>query len=297
VRGFELVTADGDLISANADENPELFWALRGGKGGFGVVTQLTVELVELATLYGGSLIYAADDIETAYRAWVDYTATADPEVTTSAAVMRVPDFPFVPEPLRGRTLLSIRFAYPGDAATGEQLAAPLRAAAPVYLDGLAEMPAAAIAKIHNDPTEPSVGWTRGRMLASIDADFATALLSQVGPAQQAPFVSVEVRHLGSATARDAAGGSAVGGRTPGYALTLVGAPNPALFETVVPQAADRVIAQLGPWLAEVTNINFLGRCDTVEQFATAWPAETFERLAEIRRRVDPEGMFAYGPR
>jgi FAD/FMN-containing dehydrogenase len=296
VRGFEVVTAAGDIVTASADEHPELFWALRGGKGGLGIVTELRLELAELATLYAGSLVYDAADIEPALRAWVDYTRDADPRVTTSAAIMRLPDLPFIPEPIRGRTLLSLRFAYPGDSAEGERLAAPLRAAAAVYLDQLAEMPAANIATIHNDPVNPAAGWTRGRMFDAVDQDFASIILKHAGSGVEAPFVAVEVRHVGSATARDVAGGSAVGGRSPEYTFNVVGAPNPALYETVVPRAADALVADLAPWLATETTINFLAHPDTAEEFASAWPADTFARLTAARAEADPTGVFAYGP-
>jgi FAD/FMN-containing dehydrogenase len=295
VREFEVVTGDGELVRANADEHADLFWALRGGKGGLGVVTELKVELVELPTLYAGSLTFDAENIEAALRAWVAYTESADPSVTTSASLMRVPDLPFIPEPVRGRTLLAIRFAYPGDAATGEKLAAPLRAAAPVYLDELGEMPTADVARIHNDPPNPSVGWVSGRLLTAFDQDFVTTMLGFAGAGKQFPFVATEVRHLGSATAKEVPGGSAVGGRSAGGTLTVVGVPNPELFATVIPTAAAAYFAALAPWLAAENNVNFASAFASREEYEAAWPAETFARLAEVRKKYDPKGLFVYG--
>lgn len=295
VREFEVVTGDGEVVRANADEHPDLFWALRGGKGGLGVVTELKVELVELPTLYGGSLTFDAENIEAALRAWVTYTETADPRVTTSAVLMRVPDLPFVPEPLRGRTLLAIRFAYTGDAATGERLAAPLRAAAPVYLDELGEMPAADVARIHNDPQNPSIGWVSGRLLTSFDQDFVTTMLEFAGTGKEFPFVATEVRHLGSATAKDIPGGSAVGGRYAAGTLTVVGVPNPDLFEAVIPGAASAFFSALAPWIAAENNVNFATVFTSRKEYEAAWPAATFARLAEVRKAYDPKGLFVYG--
>ncbi len=198
IERFEVVTARGELVTASPGDNPRLFWALRGGKAGLGIVTEVRVRLVELDTIYAGSLMFDADAIEPALRAWVDYTQTAEPTVSTSVAILRMPDLPFIPEPVRGRTLLALRFAYTGDEADaastivrGEQLAAGLRAAAPVYLDALGAMPAGEIARIHNDPTDPTVGWTLGRMFDSIDQDLATALLEHVGAGKDAPYVAV----------------------------------------------------------------------------------------------------------
>ncbi|HEX4400328.1 MAG TPA: FAD-binding oxidoreductase [Galbitalea sp.] len=295
VRGFEVVTGNGELVRANAEEHPDLFWALRGGKGGLGIVTELKVELVELPTLYGGSLTFDAENIEAALRVWVTYVETADAKVSTSAVILRFPDLPFIPEPVRGRTLLAIRFAYTGDAASGEKLAAPLRAAAPVYIDELGEMAAARIASIHNDPTNPTMASVRGRMLTGIDQDFATTLLGFAGPGRQFPFVGTEIRHLGSATLEDVPGGSAVGGRQSRGTLTLAGAPNPQLFDTVIPEAAAACFEALAPWISAENNVNFAGAFASREEYEAAWPVATFARLTEVRKKYDPKGLFSYG--
>ena len=330
IESVELVTADGSQVTASATDNPELFWALRGGKAGFGVVTQLRIRLVALDTLYAGSLMFDTDDIETALRGWAEYTTTAESTVTTSAAIVRMPDIPVIPEPIRGRTLLAIRFAYTGgdaqhpgtndtaakdmpakdtaardiaaiDAATkdtvtkdtaaivaeGERLASPLRAMAPVYLDSLGALPAAEIARIHNDPTEPTVGWTLGRMFTSIDQDLVDALLDRVGAGREAPYVAIEIRHVGAATEADVPGGSAVGGRGARYTLSLIGAPNPALFAEVLPKHSSALLDELSPWLSAETTVNFLGYPG-----AGAWSAETRERLQRVRTEVDPDGLF-----
>jgi FAD/FMN-containing dehydrogenase len=296
VRSFEVVTADGELVRASVDEHPDLFWALRGGKGGLAVVTEVQLELVELATIYGGSLAYDAENIEPALRAWVDYTAKADPRVTTSAVILRMPDLPFIPEPVRGHTLLSVRFAFPGDAAEGAALAAPLRDAAPVYVDALGEMPASAVGTIHNDPPDPTIGWTRGHLLSHADQDFATALLDFAGFGRDFPFVATEVRHIGSATATDVPAGSAVGGRCANYTFNLVGVPNPALFDAVLPAASDGLVGAISPWASAENNVNFGGKIATRDAFAAMWSPAIFARLAEVREAYDPEGLFAYGP-
>jgi FAD/FMN-containing dehydrogenase len=295
VRGFQVVTGNGELVNASAHENPELFWALRGGKGGLGVVTQVTVELAQLATLYGGSLTFDAPDIPAALRAWVDYTRTADPRVSTSVSITRVPELPFIPEIIRGRTVLALRFAYPGDAATGEKLAAPLRAAAAVYIDALGEMSVAEMDTIHSDPPNPSAAWVRARMLNGIDQDLIDTVLGFAAPERQFPFVSLELRHLGPASATDVPGGSAVSGRSAKGTLTLVGVPNPDLFETVIPRAAGAVFAAAAPWISTENNVNFAAPFASKEAYEAIWPAEIFARLGTVRRKYDPKGTFVYG--
>jgi FAD/FMN-containing dehydrogenase len=295
VREFEVVVGNGDLVRANATDHPDLFWALQGGKGGLGVVTEVKVELVELSTLYGGSLTFDAENIETALRAWVTYTETADPNVSTSAAILRMPDLPFIPEPVRGHTLLAVRFAYPGDSATGEKLAAPLRAAAPVYIDDLDEMPAAQIGRIHNDPPNPTKAWVSGTMLSRFDQDFVTTLLGFAGADKQFPFVGTDIRHLGAATLTEVPGGSAVGGRWSKGTFTLVGAPNPELFDSVIPEAAAGCFEALAPWIAAENNVNFASAFASQQEYEGAWPSATFARLAEVKKKYDPAGLFVYG--
>ena len=294
--GASLVTGTGETIEVNEKQHPDLLWALRGGKSGFGIVTEARVRLVELSTVYAGALFFDTEHIEQVLRAWLDWTTIADPEVTTSVALVRFPDLEVVPEPFRGRHLLSLRFAYPGSDDEGARLAEPLRTAAPVYLDMLGELPVEQLGDIHSDPDEPGPGWNRGLLLDPLDQDFATAFLGALGPATDAPFLAAELRHLGSATAVDVPEGSAVGGRDAAFTLVLIGVPDPALFEAVLPQAGDRVAEAIRPWVHPRTNINFAGHPATTEEFESAWPIASLPRLAALRRRYDPAGLFPFGP-
>jgi FAD/FMN-containing dehydrogenase len=294
--GATVVTGTGETIEVSEQSHPDLLWALRGGKGGFGVVTEVQVRLEELSTLYAGAMFFDTEHIEQVLRAWLDWTTDADPDVTTSVALIRFPDLDVVPDPFRGRHLLSLRFAYPGSDDEGARLAGPLRIAAPVHLDMLGELPTEQLGAIHSDPDQPGPGWNRGLLLDPLDQDFATALLGALGPGMDAPFIAAELRHLGSATAVDLPEGSAVGGRDAAFTLVLIGVPDPALFETVLPAAADRVLEAIRPWAHPRTNINFAGHPATTEEFESAWPVASLPRLAAIRRRFDPAGLFPFGP-
>jgi len=291
---LSVVTGEGDLLQANAEQNPDLFWALRGGgKRGLGIVTEVRLRLVELRTLYAGALFFEDAHIEAGLRAWVDWTKAADPSISTSVAIVRFPPLDVVPEAFRGRRLLGLRFAYPGASQQGARLAAPLRSAAPVYLDALGELPAADVARIHNDPTEPRPSWSTGALLMRIDQQFASRLLEHVGAGTNAPFVAAEIRQLGAATERDVEGGSAVGGRASKFTLGLVSGSKPELFPSVLPAEAERLLDSLRPWVSSETNINFAGKPKSAEHFASAWPPATFARLTDLQRRYDPHGVFA----
>ena len=181
MREFTVVTADGEVVTASADEHPDLFWALRGGKGGLGVVTEAKVELVDLPELYAGALMFEGAAIEPALRAWAAFTETVPDDVTTSAAIIHFPPMEFIPEIFRGKDVLAVRFARPGDAATGESLAAPLRAAATPLVDGLGPMPRANVGLIHNDPADPGPSWGAGMLLDRIDDAFVDLVLGNFG--------------------------------------------------------------------------------------------------------------------
>lgn len=296
VQSARVVTGAGEAVTASATEHPELFWALRGGKGGFGVVTAITVELLDLPTLYAGSLFFDIADAEAVLNGWMTWGRTAPDDVSTSVLLVRFPDLDVVPPPLRARHLIGLRFAYPGDTETGAELAAPLRALAPVHLDALGELPAAQMARIHNDPTEPGPGYGHGLMLDDVDERFVTTLLDLLGAGSELPVIAAEIRQLGGAVLREGAVPSAVGYRDFGYAMHLVGVPDPSLFDAVLPAVFDRILGALAPWVSPHTTINWLDDPTDPAGFASAWPDETRTRLAALRRELDPDGVLPYGP-
>jgi hypothetical protein len=210
--------------------------------------------------------------------------------MTTSIAIIRFPPLDVIPAPLRGRRLLALRIAYPGDLKEGARLAEPLRALAPIHLDGVKELPATEIARVHNDPAQPTPSWVRGLLLTHLDQEFATVFLGYFGPGTDSPFIAAEVRHIAGATRQDVAEGSAVGGRGAAFTFGVVGA-NPALFEKM-PAVHARITEDVRPWTAAESNINFMVRPVSDAHLATAWPADTFARLAEVRQRYDPDGVF-----
>ncbi|AEE44334.1 FAD-binding oxidoreductase [Cellulomonas fimi] len=280
-----VVTGTGEVLEVDADTHPELLWALRGGKHGLGVVTQVRIGLAAVPELYAGSLTFAGEHVEQVLRGWLAWTAGADDATTTSLAVVRFPDLDVLPEHLRGQTHVHLRFARPGSAADGEAAAAPLRALAPVLADELGPMPLTDTARIHADPTEPGASMVAGLLLTHADDDLATAWLAAVGPLVEHPFVAVELRHVGGATTTDVPGGSAVAGRGATFAADVVAA-DPRSFPGV-PAALDGLQDALRPWLADEVNPNLAGA------LTPRWHPGTSARLDELRRRHDPDGVLA----
>jgi hypothetical protein len=288
-----VVTGTGEIVEANRNQNSDLFWALQGGKTGLGIVTDIKLRLVRLEKIYAGSLFFEEKDIEKAFRAWVDWTANAHPQVTTSTAIVKFPPIDALPPPLRGRKLMTLRFAYPGSKEEGAKLAAPLRQFAPVYLDMIGELDMINIAKIHNDPVNPSPFWGSGLLLKNIDKPCVDTLLEQLNNDKNSPYVAAEIRHLGNATHKDVENGSAVGGRSASFALSVIG-KNPAFFDNVFPQAMEKIATLINPWIADEGNINFIGKPLNSAHFSSCWSPATSKKLVEIRQKYDPLGIFAH---
>ncbi|MGY1690732.1 hypothetical protein [Geodermatophilus sp. SYSU D01105] len=284
-----MVTRGGEVRDVDATGDPELFWGLRGGRGGLGVVTAATVDLLPLATLYGGALFFGADDAAAVLRGCADWLA-ADPvadALTTSVAIIRYPPLDALPALLRGRFVVHLRVAFAGPAAEGERLVAPLRALGTPFLDTVAEMPYARIGTIHDDPVEPVAAASGGLLLRTLDGDAVETLLDVAGPAVEVPLSLVELRHMGGALARSPVPADAVTGRDAAMGLWVVSAPvaeatPAALAEVAVPVRG--VLDALAPWSTGGTQVNFLGSVNTAEEYERSWPPDVGARLAALRR-------------
>src|SRR3984957_20303327 len=150
VRSLDVVTADGELRHVDAESNPELFWALRGGKGNFGAVTALEFALFPVSRLYGGGIYFPGERMTDVLRAWTAWHPNTPETMISSFAALRLPPLPEIPEPLRGVFTVALRIAYTDTAEDGARMIAPLRAVGPAILDTVADMPYTAVASIHN---------------------------------------------------------------------------------------------------------------------------------------------------
>ncbi|GGO21411.1 FAD-binding oxidoreductase [Microbispora bryophytorum] len=295
VRELTVVTGDGVVRTADAVREPDLFWALRGGKAGFGVVTSITLDLLPLTGLYGGGLFYAAEDAGRVLHAYRGWAGTLPETTTTSVALLRLPPLPELPPQLSGRFVVHLRVAHVGDGQEAEALLAPMRAVAEPVLDAVEPLPYAAIDSIHQDPTQPMPVAERGALLRELTAETVEALLAVAGPAAQIPLAVVELRQLGGALARQPREPNAVGGREAAFTLLAIGAPVPELMDTAVPAAVRAVIEALAPWSTGGALINFQGGALAPEQISRAWPEETLRRLAKLREVYDPANLFRFG--
>jgi hypothetical protein len=290
VRSLEVVTADGELRRVDAESEPELFWALRGGKGNFGVVTALEFDLFPVPRLYGGGIYFPGERMADLLRAWTAWHPGTPETMVSSFAVLRLPPLPELPEPLRGKFLVHLRFAYTGPAADGERMIAPLRAVAPAVLDTVADMPYAAVASIHNEPTEPLPYYERGIMLREFPAEAQDRLVELAGPDSGSTVWIAELRALGGAWDREPAVPNAVATRGLPYVLLGVEV-GPLSEEQRLEESVAGLLEGMEPWQGDRLLVNDLAPEEATDAAAIYGP-ERYERLAAVKKDYDPANMF-----
>ena len=294
VRSIEVVTPDGQVRTVDAEHEPDLFEVLRGGKGNFGVVTALEFELIPVGEFYGGGLMYPGADADTVLTAFRNWVVDLPDDACPSIALLRLPDAPFVPEPLRGQFVVHLRFAYPGSKEDGDRLLTPMRAVSQVVMDTAGPMSYEQIDLVNLDPPDPLPHEEAGTLLADFDDAAQDALLRVAGPGADCPLVMVELRPLGGALARPSAVRDAVSGRDARWSLAGIGALMPPIAE-LVPVGIAALLDALRPWATGYTMVNFHGHPGDATDRARAWPPEIYEVIKKAKRQYDPQNMMRFG--
>lgn len=294
VTALRMITADGEQVEIDARREPELFWALRGGKCALGIVTEIEFNLMPVPEVYGGGIFFAAQDAQLLLHAFGPWARSLPESATTSIAVLRLPDLPQIPEPLRGSTTIHLRFVHVGTEASGAELLAPMRSTAHAMIDMVQMMPYTQIGQVHQDPTDPMPAWDASILLNDFTELSADALLASAGPEVQVPLILAEVRHLGGAFAREPEHANAVGRRNAAFALNVVGPYPPPLREAVA-ASGQAVLDALEPWSLGGPSINFRGSACTPEQVRQAWAPDQVQRLRLANTHWDPEARFRFG--
>ena len=284
---IELVTADGDLLRVDHDHEADLFWALRGGGGNFGVVTALEFELFPLGRVYAGAMFWPVEHASEVLHTWNELLPSMPEEVTSVGRILSVPPLEEVPEPLRGRSFVIVEAAFLGDEADGRSLLAPLRELGP-EIDTFAMVPPAALSHLHMDPEDPMPFASGHKLLEALPAAGIDALIEAAGPGSGSALLGVELRHTGGALGRRGPGHGA-NASMPGelcmFSGGLVMSPESA---AAIDASHQRLHGAMAPWFAGLY-ANFVEEpADTADFFDGA----TFDRLREIRTAVDPDGLF-----
>lgn len=289
VESLDVVTPDG--FARRLTPGTDLFWALVGGRDGIAVVTAITLRLQPEADLWGGELLWTGPALDEALTWWHELAATVPETVTTSAMAAVAPDADDVPPPLRGRAMLRVTLC--ASRTDADELERRLASAPPPVVSALAPLTVTDFLTRHGDVAPAMPTWQRGFALADLTAEGLDVVRDLAGPASGAPLVGVEVRRLGGALRHGH--DDAVGGRDAEWLVNLVGAPDPALFQDVLPDLARRLESALEPWSTGGSLLNFHGRPRPGHELDRAWPAEVLARLERVRAEIDPRGMLARG--
>jgi UDP-N-acetylenolpyruvoylglucosamine reductase len=287
VTAVEMVTPDGRLVRADADNEPDLFWAARGGGGQVGIVTAIEFALYPVREVYAGTLFFPIERSAEVLHAWREWTDTVPEEVTSLGRILQFPPIPDLPDFLRGKRFVVVEAAYLGEEFEGAELIRPLRELRP-DIDTFAMIPAAALQDLHMDPPQPVPGQGDGTLLADFPAGAVDALVATVGADSGSPLLSVEVRHCGGAIAAGPDGG-AQSGLDARYMVFGVGlTPTPEIAETV--RSHVRVLLDtLAPWRAEFDYYNLREMAGDADEVL---PADSYRRLRAIKAKYDPDEVI-----
>ncbi|MBZ0301842.1 MAG: FAD-binding oxidoreductase [Anaerolineae bacterium] len=293
VNAFEVVTAQGRIVWASEYENSDLFWALRGGGGSFGVITGMEIRLYPVTTVYAGNLYYPAamaKEVMTRFREWI---ATTPEELTSSVVLMNYPPIPEVPEPLRGQSFVQVRGAYTGLMEDGEELLKYWREWKAPAMDMFGPLPLTRAAEISNDPPNPTSALVTGVWLKDL-SDEAIDTIIRFGLAPHGVTVS-EIRHVGDgAISRVDKRANAYGNREASLVLEIIGiAPTPELWQAADAYAREYKRALAGSLTGGVY-INFLEGDERQDRTKDAFTAENYQRLMAIKAKYDPQNVFSH---
>jgi FAD/FMN-containing dehydrogenase len=288
VTAIELVTADGEQVRVDAKNEPDLFWALRGGGGSFGVVTALEFDLLPLPEIFAGALLFPAEQAKEVLHGWHEWTAGMPEEMTSVGRLMNFPPVPEVPEPFRGQSFAVLEVVYCGDPADGAELAAPLRELGNVGIDMIQAQPPAGIAEMHMDPPTPVPYTSESLLTQELPASAIDSLVEAVGPGSGSQLVSIELRHGGGALSRASQDAGALA-TLPGSFLAF------GVGFVPVPEAMAPTRAWLGAFKAALEPYDAGRYFNFVEEsfdITGIFTPDVLDRLREVKQRYDPENLF-----
>jgi len=289
VHAIELVTADGRQVRADHDHEPDLFWALRGGGGDFGIVTALELQLVPVSEVYAGILWWPIERDHEVLHAWAELTRNDPPaELTTVGRYLRLPPLPEIPEPVRGKSFVVVEAVHLGEPEQADELLAPLRSLDPV-MDTIQRMTIPALNHLHMDPEHPVPGTGDGMLLDTLPREAIDELIEVAGAASSSPLITLELRQLGGELALARPENGALAAVEAGYALFATGITPTPTAAAPVRAHLEAVKAALAPWAAQQSYLNFAETRRDPEAF---WTHQAYRRLRQIKDAVDPTKLI-----
>lgn len=279
----EVVTADGQVVMASADENPDLFWGLRGGGGNFGIVTSFTYRLYEVSDVLAGLLVFPRDQAREVLRIWGELSSNAPDHLGSMAALLNSPD---------GDPLTGIFSVYNGPVANGEELLAPLRNHPSLLDDGIARQPYPVVQTFFDDGFPPGKrDYWKSHFMNEVTAPLADVLIESAASAPS-PASVVLVEHLfGGAVGRVAVDETAYVSRGAEYNLLINAVWDDATDDVANTQWAREVFADLAPFSAGSVYVNYLN-AEEGDRVAEAYGSAHYARLVALKDRYDPTNLF-----
>jgi FAD/FMN-containing dehydrogenase len=287
----DLVTADGQLVHASEEENPELLWGLRGGGGNFGIATSLEYRLHPIGPmLLAGPIFFAGDRAEEVLRFYRDWVRELPDEVTTLVNLTTAPSAPFLPEAVHGKPIVAVIAVHAGEPERGRALVQPLKELGDPIADLIGVMPYTAMQSLLDGL------WTRGAhnymRSAYVDALTDQAITDIVAQHRTVPSPQSEIHfhHFGGAVAH-AGDDAAFGDRSAQYVLNVIARSSDAEgFDANVAWARDTTQA-LAPVSRDGAYVNFMGDARD-ERLRASYSDANYERLVALKRRYDPTNLF-----
>jgi FAD/FMN-containing dehydrogenase len=292
--GAEVVTADGRVVVASEQENPDLFWALRGGGGNFGIVTEFTFALHPVGPIVlGGMLMHPAEAAGDFLRFWRDFMFAAPDEVGTGIAFVTAPPLDFVPEPARGRPVVAVVVCYAGDPVEGRRVMAPLLEFGPPVVNLVQPMPYVAVQQLLDEPNPKGRRnyWSADFYGSLPDEAIDTLVAHATRPAS--PMTQVLVSPGGGAIARVPEDATAFGQRSAPFNVHYL-----SMWADPADDAANIAFTQeistvMKPWTTGRAYLNFIGD-EGPGRVEAAYGPERYARLQQLKRVWDPQNLFRH---
>jgi FAD/FMN-containing dehydrogenase len=288
VTAIELVTPGGDNVRVDAAHDPDLFWALRGGGGNFGVVTAMEFRLYPIEQVYGGWLIWPWEHSHDVISRWVEWTRETPDEITSMARIMQLPEIPDVPEMLRGRQIVVVSAAYIGSEEDGSRVLSPLRELRP-EIDTFATMEPLGLSYLHGDPETPVPVLSDQAIVDDLPAAAIDAFVEKAGPGAGTALLMAELRQMGGAFGRSAPGHGALSRIDGRFVAFAGGMPIDEQVGAAVERDSRELMGALAPYGSGRAYSNFAERAVDASSF---YPEDTYRELRAIRGRVEPEGLM-----
>ena len=286
----DVVTADGRFLRASADDHPDLFWALRGGGGNFGVVTSFEYALHEIGpTVFAGAVFYPGEHAAAILDGYRKTCATAPDALSTVVNLTTAPPVPFLPESVHGKPVVALLGMWSGPLADGDRHTRGFRELAPVIADLFGPMPYVAMQSLI-DPLYPRGmhNYFRSAFLPNLDGASVDSIIESYHTAPN-PLSELHIHHLGGAVSRIPSDATAFATRDADFILNVVArAPDADGFGPVVDWART---ATDGVGTAGVTYVNFTGEA-SADRVRASYPPATYDRLVAVKDRYDPTNLF-----